>query len=280
MINLFGYFDYRKFLSDFLAEKLEPQPSPSSRNLALQAGIDPSYFAKVVKGVRNLTPEQSLRIATALRFDAAQTEYFEILVGFNQARGHDAKRLYFERLLEYNKAPDAALLTKEQYRYYTQWYHVVIREVLHFFPQPIDYLFIAKKLIPPIAPDKVREAIVLLENLAMIRRNADGGWELSENFVTAGPEVQSFAIRNFQLSMMDMAKSALEKFPKEKREISALTLSLSEEGFGEAMKEIAASKKRLMQIAHNDGNVSAVYQFNFQAFPVTDTFPRNEDDDQ
>jgi uncharacterized protein (TIGR02147 family) len=278
MANIFTFFDYRKLLLGILAERQKGRPSLSSRNLALRTGIDPSYFAKALKGTRNLTPEQTLKIADTLGFDKIQTEYFEILVRFNQTRGHEAKRLYFEKLLKLNKTPDAALLTKEQYHYYSQWYHVVIREVLHFHPAPLDYQSIAKKLIPTITPDQVREAVSLLQNLGIVQPASGGKYELSDNFITAGPEVKAFALRNFQMSMMDMAKNALELVPKEKREISALTLSLSEEGFKEAMEEIRESRKRLMQIAHNDSNVNGVYQINFQAFPVTQVFKRNENE--
>jgi uncharacterized protein (TIGR02147 family) len=93
MANIFTFFDYRKLLLDILAERQKEKPSLSSRNLALRTGIDPSYFAKVLKGTRNLTPEQTLKIADILGFDRIQTEYFEILVRFNQTRGHEAKRL-------------------------------------------------------------------------------------------------------------------------------------------------------------------------------------------
>jgi uncharacterized protein (TIGR02147 family) len=272
MNDLFSYFDYRKLLLDFLADKHKARPSVSSHSLALKTGIDPSYFAKVLKGLRNLRPEQSLKIADALRFDKSQKEFFEVLVRFNQARGHDAKRLCFEKLLEYNKTPKAALLNKEQYAYYSRWYHAVIREVLHFHRRPVDCRSIARKLIPAISPEEARGAIELLENLSIIKPKPDGGYGLSDAFISAGPEIRSFAIKNFQIAMMEIAKTALENIPRDKREISALTLSLSEDGFREIQEEVARFRSRLMQIANNDTTVNGVYQINIQAFPVTQTF--------
>lgn len=279
MQYIFNNFDYRRLLTDLLAEKHKVKPSLSSRTLALKSGLDPSYFSKVLKGSRNLSAEQALKITLVLGFTGEQAEYFELLVRFNQATGHDAKRLYLEKLLEFNKVPDVAPLTKNQYEFYGQWYIAVIRELLHFYPDPGDYKSLAKMLVPAIKPAEARDAVLLLEKLDIIKQKSGGGFELSNVFITASPDVKSFAIRNFQLSMMDIAKKALELFPKEKREISALTLGLSEDGFNEVKEAIVEFRNRLREISHNDKNVNGVYQINFQAFPVTQTLKRDDKND-
>jgi uncharacterized protein (TIGR02147 family) len=261
---------------DLLAEKQKVKPFLSSRTLALKTGLDPSFFSKVLKGKRNITTEQTLKIAEVLGFDKDQKEYFELLVRFNQSRGHDAKRLYFEKLLEFNKTPGIAQLTRNQYKFYSQWYYAVIRELLHFYPNPKDCRSLAKMLIPSIKPAEAHDAMALLEKLDIIKEKSDGGYELSNIFITAGSEVKAFTIRIFQLSMMDIAKKALELFPKEKREISALTLSLSEEGFNEVKDAIIEFRNKLRDISHNDKNINGVYQINFQAFPVTQTLKKDD----
>ncbi|MBD3343851.1 MAG: TIGR02147 family protein [Chitinivibrionales bacterium] len=269
MSGVFEYFDYRQFLMDILAEKQKTASRLSSRALAGKAGIDPSLFSKVLKGKRNISPEQVLRLSEVLELDKKSTEYFELLVRFCQARSHEAKRLYFDKLLEQKKYPEAAPLSQEQYTFYSVWYHTVIRELLHFFPRPHDTGAIAKMLVPGIKPSEAKQAIDLLEKLGIIKTTSDGGFELADVFITAGTDIQKQAIRNFQISMMDIAKDALVRFPKEKREISTLTLSLSEGGFKEVAEAIQHFRRKLMEIANNDSNISGVYQINFQAFPVT-----------
>jgi uncharacterized protein (TIGR02147 family) len=219
-----------------------------------------------------------MRIAEALGFDKQQTEYFELLVRFNHARGQDSKRFYFEKLLSQRKSPGTSPLTRDQYTFYSQWYFTVIRELLHFFPEMDNFKALAKMLVPAITPAQARETIELLEKLGIIRRKPGGGHELVDVFITSGPEIQNMAIKSFQSSMMDIAKDALAKFPREKREISTLTLSLSEEGFREVTEAVAGFRKKLLEIAHNDRSVNGVYQINFQAFPVTRTYKRNDDE--
>jgi uncharacterized protein (TIGR02147 family) len=278
MADIFNYFDYRKLMIDILAERKLSRSPVSVRGLAKRAGLDPSLFSKVLKGSRNISPENAMRIAEALAFDKQQTEYFELLVRFNHARGQDSKRFYFEKLLSQRKSPGTSPLTRDQYTFYSQWYFTVIRELLHFFPEMDNFKVLAKMLVPAITPAQARETIELLEKLGIIRRKPGGGHELVDVFITSGPEIQNMAIKSFQSSMMDIAKDALAKFPKEKREISTLTLSLSEEGFREVTETIAGFRKKLMEIARNDRSVNGVYQINFQAFPVTRTYKRNDDE--
>jgi uncharacterized protein (TIGR02147 family) len=274
MIDVFNYFDYRKLIIDSIGKAGFSGSAMSLRSLAKKAGLDPSLFSKVLKGSRNISTENTMRIAEALGFDKKQTDYFELLVRFDHARGQDSKRFYFEKLLDLRKSPGTSPLTRDQYTFYSQWYFTVIRELLHFFPKADDFKAISKMLVPAIKPAQAREAVKLLEKLGIIRRNPGGGYELADLFITSGPELQGFAIRSFQASMMDIAKEALVKFPKDKREISTLTLSLSEEGFKEVIDAMAGFRSKLMEIAHNDRSISGVYQVNFQAFPVTRTFKR------
>jgi uncharacterized protein (TIGR02147 family) len=278
MTDIFAYLDYRALLTDLLTRKHAAKTALSSRAVALKTGIDPSYFSKVLKGSRNITHEQTIKIAEVVGFDTLQTEYFELLVRFNQANGHDAKRIYFEKMIKKNPAPAVARLTKEQYRFYNRWYHTVIRDLLHFYPHPRDYRAIAKMLLPAISPKQARDGVALLEKLGIIRPLSDGGYSLANEFITAGPEVKAFAIKNFQIAMMDMAKRALERLPKEKREISALTLSLSEQGFDEVKHAILEFKQKMFEIAQRDENISGVYQINFQAFPVSRVYKRADED--
>lgn len=273
MTDVFTYFDYRKLVTDILADT----SGLSLRGLARQLSIDPSFLSKILRGERNLSMEHALAIAGVLGLGKDATRYFEHLVRFNQARSLEAKRHYFEKLLKLRKAPEAAPLTSEQYRFYSEWYHTVIRELLHFHPLREEYDRLAGMLVPPISPSKAKKSVELLESLGILHRRPDGTVGLTSTFVTAGPEVQVLAVRNFQTAMMDLAKEALGRFDKEQREISTMTLSLSEEGFEEARGAIRALSEKLREIARDDCGVNCVYQMNFQAFPVTRVYKEADD---
>jgi uncharacterized protein (TIGR02147 family) len=68
---------------------------------------------------------------------------------------------------------------------------------------------------------------------------------------------------------MELAKESLQRHPKEVRHISTLTLTLSPESEQKARLEIEALQRRLLAMAEEDREVNAVFQFNFQMFPLT-----------
>lgn len=272
MMDVFTYFDFRKLIADAVSDRR----GLSLRGLAREVSMDPSFLSKILRGERNLSAEHAFAIAGALGLEKDAKLYFEHLVRFSQARSHETKRHYFEKLLRLRKPPEAAPLTAEQYRFYSEWYHTVIRELLHFYPFEDNAADLARMLVPSVSPTKVKKSVELLENLGIVHRRADNSVELTNIFVTAGPEVQAFAVRSFQRAMMDLAMEALERIDKERREISTMTLSLSEEGFEEAKTAIRGLRKKLREIAQNDSDVNGVYQMNFQAFPVTRTYKEGD----
>jgi uncharacterized protein (TIGR02147 family) len=66
-----------------------------------------------------------------------------------------------------------------------------------------------------------------------------------------------------------LAKEALERFPKQLRDSSTLTLGLSKEGYLAAVEKIAALRKDLLDIARFDRQIDRVIQVNLHAFPLT-----------
>jgi len=69
--------------------------------------------------------------------------------------------------------------------------------------------------------------------------------------------------------MIDLGKESLERFSPDQRHVSGLTLSLSKQAFVEVRDLIEGLRKRCIEIADNDREISQVYQINVQAFPVT-----------
>jgi len=70
--------------------------------------------------------------------------------------------------------------------------------------------------------------------------------------------------------MMDLAKEAVDRFPRDTRSISTLTLSLSAEVYAAIDAKLALFRREVLDMVKNDTNgVDRVYQFNFQVFPLT-----------
>jgi uncharacterized protein (TIGR02147 family) len=89
---------YREFLLATYGNAREGQSNLSLDRYAKKLGLGGSNFKMIVSGRRNLTGHQTLNVARALRMSPLETEYFEALVAFDQAKSAWEKSHYQRRL--------------------------------------------------------------------------------------------------------------------------------------------------------------------------------------
>jgi uncharacterized protein (TIGR02147 family) len=87
--------------------------------------------------------------------------------------------------------------------------------------------------------------------------------------LATGPEAPAPAVNGFLGQAMDLAKSALERIPKEERVLAATTVSVSRETFEEIREETRAFRKRILEMAQRDPRPDRIYQFQFHVFPLS-----------
>lgn len=269
---IFNYLDYRSYLRDMFEHHKRKDKKFSFRYFAHKSGFaSPNFIQLVFDGKRNLSLESLSKIAKGFGLKKKEREFFEILVFMNQAKTHDDKNHYYQKLMAIKGPSGVHHLDKASYDYFSRWYYPVIREVIRFKGGALDEPEIARRLTPPISLSQTAKALEVLTALNLIRKNENGLWEATDTAVTTGPEVESLVIANFHREMLAMAKEAIERFPREKRDISALTLSINETSILELKKRIALFRKELLQFACSEKESNQVVQINFQLFPLTET---------
>ena len=75
MVNIFEYFDYRKFLRDYYEFRKGQNPNYSHRYVGLKVGISPSTFNKVIKKKRNLSLRLAVKISEVFKFSKKEKDY-------------------------------------------------------------------------------------------------------------------------------------------------------------------------------------------------------------
>jgi uncharacterized protein (TIGR02147 family) len=163
----------------------------------------------------------------------------------------------------------AFTLEKGQYEFFQKWYYSAILTLLDFYPFRNDYRALAQKLSPPITESQAKKAIALLRNLKLIKKKPDGTFGLISTMVTTGEHWRSLAITAFQEETMRLALEALHRIPREQRNISTTTVTLSEKDLDEANEIIKECRTALLKLAESQKNPDRVYQINLQLFPVT-----------
>jgi uncharacterized protein (TIGR02147 family) len=163
----------------------------------------------------------------------------------------------------------SAVLRRNQYTYFSQWYHPVVRELVTQQDFRSDYARLARSVNPAITIRQARASVQLLLALGLVQKDGKGRLRQSDTAITTGEQYTSLAVRRFQKTAAGLAAEALERVPKEARDISTLTAGVSAAGFARMREEMARCRRRLAQIASEDNPADRVYQLNMQLFPVS-----------
>lgn len=268
MNSLYEYTNYRLYLKDYYEEQ-KAQNGFTYRDFSRLTGMNStSWLLHLIKGTKNLSADSILRVAKALKFNKAETEYFEMMVPFTQARTNAARDHYYQRMLALKRKLKIIKIDEEQYEYYTKWYHPVIRSMVSKLDFGEDYSLLARCLMPAITARDAKKSVQLLERLKLIERGKDGRWAQSHAVISTGDEVASLNVVNYHKQVSRLAESAHDRSPREERDISALTLGVSEADFHRIKARIQAFRKEIMDMALSSENADRVYQLNFQLFPA------------
>jgi len=281
MENLNKYIDYRKFLRDYYSEQKNRTRYFSYRYFAKMAGINsPGFIKDVFEGKRNLTASATEKFASALGLTKKDTTFFRHLVMFNQAKSAEEKQEHYRVIVSMMNLVHEYELSADQYSYFDNWYTCVIRELVCIYDFKGNYALLGAMVRPQIKANQAREAVALLERLKMIIQQKEGTYIQSDPALTSGHEGSAMILqarRAFNRTMIEHALASMETLPVSARNVSGITMALSESGYRVMLTELAAFKERIVTIANQDKDYSGVYQVNFQIFPVSEDIRRIEE---
>jgi uncharacterized protein (TIGR02147 family) len=269
--NLFEFADFRRFLEDYQAKRQAVDKSFTRSRFCAELGLPNtrSYFNDIVNGRKPLTKNYVERFVRATRMDEEETQYFRVLVDFNQCEYDKERELLFEQLVVLNRTPKK-FVDPAQYEFYRRWYHTAVFSVLEVHAFRGNHADLAKRVYPPITPGQAQESIALLKKLGLIQRNAQGVWKATDKTLDTGRYVRDELIKQYQLQCLELAKKILllEHEAKGARNFSTVTLSISGEASRLIEKKLQKFKAEVRAIAHReDVPADRVYQLNIQYFP-------------
>lgn len=268
-ISIFDYLDYRLFLKDAFARLKEEDPSCTYRKIASRLGLGSiGHITWILQGKRNLTLKKAGRFAELLNLNNKEEEYLKALISYTNTRSHAEKIESFERIASAQKS-QKRIVNKEQYEYWSKWYYSAMRELVAIHKISSDYKEAARLLIPRITPAEAEKALKLLERLGFIVLDKRGYYRRVDKVLTINAEWGVLAVRQHQIEILELAKHGLEEIPREDRDISSITMSMSRERFEQVRLMMQEFREQLITLARTDPHPQRVYQVGLQVFPLS-----------
>jgi uncharacterized protein (TIGR02147 family) len=268
MNDIFDYLQYQDFLRDHYKSSKNRQRFFSFRYIALKTGLDASFYVKVLNKQKHISDSAIPKLVDFLRLNKRESEYFAVLVRFNKAKRPEQERMYFEKLLALRN-PVSKTLDKDKYDYFSSWRNVAVWEELKVISFKGNFAGLAARMNPAISPAQAKASVRLLEKLGMVIREKDGTYRVTDEFVSSDGVTRAMAVRAFQKEVGLLAANAIERIPKEQRDISTLTLSTSAACLEAIRERLTEVRQEIMELVKKDGAAEEVYQLNFQIFPLT-----------
>ena len=280
-LDVFAFDDYRLFLQEYYEEQKTRKPELFSyRFFSKKAGFKTANFLQlIIQGKRNLTLESLRKVALAIPLRGRKAKYFEALVLFNQAKTTEEKARHHDQLTSYKEYLKVRLVEDTQKAYFAKWYYPVVREMVKMKDFQPDPHWIAKQLRSPLKRRQAREAWEVLKHLGMVVED-EGKWSQKDNQLKTRDQESGSEIRTFHRNMIQLAFDSLD-MPKEKRDISGITMSLTpaktrairrrirdfrEEIQGIIQKPLEEGEKEVQVQDFN--HINQVYQLNMQFFQL------------
>ena len=267
-VDVFRYRNYREFLGAFYAH--EKPGGLSYRGFARAAKLGaPNYLKLVIDGKRNLSPEMAQRFAAACRLNEESSQYFTLLVQFNQADNDGERNDLHEQLSRFSRFRASQRLDLAQKEYHSSWYIPAVRELVACSGFSESTAWIAANLQPPVSEKEAAHALDVLERLSLTERDESGRLVQSSRAVTTGQQTSGLYIRNYHTELMQRAVHAMHDLSADQRYISALTLSTSAATLAEVRRRVIEFRQQLVALCDADPCPSQVIQLNLQLFPLS-----------
>lgn len=252
-IDIFNYFDYREFLRDLFAVYKKSENSFTFRSFAGDADIQsPTYMNRVINGSRNLSEKYIPNICGYFQLTVSQTRYFKTLVEFSNTKDPAQKENILKKILSLRYSRGEFKIKDKKLHFYSKWYYPVVRELVTVADFQDDYNLLARLCRPRITAVQAKGAVNYLMKNDFIKKNPDGTYSQTHQIISTGMEVNSTILRKYYRQLMTQYMEAIDSEKRENRDISSLTMSVSEKIFQSMKKEIQDFRKRLLSMAKKD----------------------------
>jgi uncharacterized protein (TIGR02147 family) len=267
--TVFEYNNYREFIRDYYLSSKARNKKFSHRLFARLAGFKSSNFIKfIIDGQSNISEESANKLALAMKLTKEEAHFFRNLVSFNQASTTDERHHFARELVACRTYRKIFPLKEALFNYTSKWYLSVLRGLVGLKAFREDLEWISQNIFPAISEAEIQKGFDELLKLNLLKRDEMGNLVQTSSNISSEDEVALSSVAHFHREMMVRASESIDRVPREKRDISGITIGMSIETAKIIKEKVQKFRREIVEIATQDGNANAVYQFNLQLFPL------------
>ena len=275
-VDIYRYDDFRLFLADCYKDKKANDPDCSQRGFARDAGFaNPGFFNEVVKGRRKLSKAASSKMVKAFGLSATEAVYFELLVQYGQARDELKRANVYKDILSRRNRSSFTRLNPLLAKYYQDYRYPLVRCAIEASGFSGDYGRLAEFIDPPLQTAAVIKIVRDLCDWGLVQQQSDGRYALTQKLIEP-PDTLRHLVRELNGEWIKHAYVALRRLPPDKRDISSLLVTISDDNYKVIQKKINDLRDEIFTIARDDTNPQRVMQLNVQLFPRSGTNQRGQ----
>lgn len=275
MVTVTNYQQYREFLRDFYEDQKRRKTGFTYARFSAAAGLgSPNYFKLVMDGEKRLSSKNVIRFARALGMGPGESDYFESLVNFNQAKGALERDFYFDRLKRIKarlagREQTDRTLEQDEFEMMSSWLHLaimVLTNVRGFRESPH---WIRERLFNVPTEAEVVSALERLQAIGVLKRDEEGRLRQARKQVRTKPELRKLASKLFYGGLLNRAIATLDLVESEEREFGAYVVSFSHHQLPELKRKVREFLSSLNDWALENDSPEQVFALTFTGFPLT-----------
>lgn len=267
MRSIFEYLDYRDMLRDAFEERKAKSPLYGYRMMAETLGQDTSNVFRILQKDAHLPARCQSRAIEFLGLTGRAAEYFVLLIAYARERDSRARHEILDKAMALRDVASRDLVDKEL-AYFRNWWIVAVRSMVEVMEGRVQSAAIAKRLRPEVSEAEVTEALDLLLELGLVKKASSGRLVLAESHLNAGGPEKVEAVRGFQRQILALASESLERFPREQRDVSTLTLAVDESAFKEIREMLREFRQQIQKRVEESNHPDRVMQLSMAFFPL------------
>ena len=264
------YRDYLKNVYQFLKPQIAGY---SYLKFATEMGFGQqnNFLRLIINGQRKLTVKSAEKIADAFLFGKTERRYWLALVQFCNARRASERDDHSKTLMNLKPKLLPETIDRARLTYFSEWHHSVIRELTARDDFEMDPKWIQAKIAFPLRVEEITQSLELLTKLGLIYYDGKSKrYKRSSETLDTGADARGLAFMTYHQKMIDVAKLAVPFVSREKREIQAATIYISEEKLIELKKKVRQLFDEAISMDLSEGGGEhEVVQINMQMFPFT-----------